>query len=416
MDDSPIIVTFLSELLSRFIANEAVVSIGVLVLSISLVGALCWIVTFLAQRLVLRAVNRVAAKSKTQWDDILLREGTFRELTRLLPGIVVFMCAPFFSDFSGLIQRFAMVYMLLVTLRIFSALLKSVNEVYLTFPISKEKPIKSYLQVVTILVYVIIGIFVVSTLINRDPWAMLTGLGAMTAILMMVFKDSILGFVAGIQLAANNMIRVGDWIEMAQYGADGDVVDITLHTVKVQNWDKTISTIPTYSLISGSFKNWRGMSESGGRRIKRSINIDMSTVKFCTSEMVTRYRGITHIAEYMDERAKEVDAFNTAAAVDTAEVVNGRRLTNLGSFRAYVVGYLKSNPKIHENMTFLVRQLAPTEAGLPIEIYVFSNDQVWASYEDIQADIFDHILAIIPEFDLRVFQHPTGADFQSLST
>jgi len=234
-------------------------------------------------------------------------------------------------------------------------------------------------------------------------------------VLLLVFKDSILGLVASFQMSANNMVRIGDWIEMPKYGADGDVIDISLNTVKVQNWDKTISTIPTYALVADPVKNWRGMSESGGRRIKRAICIDMQTVTFCSDEMLDRFENFEHVATYLKERRGEIEAFNKEHRVDIAEVINGRRITNLGTFRAYIVGYLRHHPLIHtEDMTFLVRQLAPTEHGLPIEIYVFSRDQVWANYESIQADIFDHIIAAVPEFDLAVFQSPTGRDFRGM--
>ena len=232
---------------------------------------------------------------------------------------------------------------------------------------------------------------------------------------MLVFRDSILGFVAGIQLAANRMVSVGDWIEMPAYGADGDVLEVALTTVKVQNWDKTITTIPTYALISESFKNWRGMSESGGRRIKRSVSIDMSSIKFCDLEMLERFEKIQYISGYIEQKKNELKDFNRAMSVDTASLVNGRRMTNIGTFRAYVQAYLQNHPKINKDMTFLIRQLPPTENGLPIEIYVFSNDKVWANYEAIQADIFDHVLAVVPEFDLRVYQNPTGADFRILN-
>ncbi|MGB7453231.1 MAG: mechanosensitive ion channel domain-containing protein, partial [Lysobacterales bacterium] len=241
-----------------------------------------------------------------------------------------------------------------------------------------------------------------------------SGIGALTAVLMLIFRDAILGFVAGIQLAANKMISNGDWIEMPKYGADGDVMEVTLTTVKVQNWDKTITTIPTYALISESFKNWRGMQDSGGRRIKRSINIDMNSIRFCNEEMLNRFGKIQYISEYIDTKKHELEAFNKATKVDNASLANGRRMTNVGTFRAYVEAYLQNHPMINLQMTFLVRQLQPTEYGLPIEIYVFSKDQVWANYETIQADIFDHILAVIPEFDLRVYQNPTGSDFRGL--
>jgi len=233
--------------------------------------------------------------------------------------------------------------------------------------------------------------------------------------MMLVFRDSILGFVAGIQLAANKMVAVGDWIEMPNYGADGDVLEVALTTVKVQNWDKTITTIPTYALISESFKNWRGMSESGGRRIKRPVNIDMSSIRFCDEEMLERYGKIQYISEYIEAKKEELEEFNQAINVDNASLVNGRRMTNIGTFRAYIRAYLQNHPAINKSMTFLIRQLQPTEHGLPIEIYVFSKDKVWANYEAIQADIFDHILAVVPEFDLRVHQNPTGADFRALN-
>jgi miniconductance mechanosensitive channel len=229
-----------------------------------------------------------------------------------------------------------------------------------------------------------------------------------------VFKDPILGFAAGIQLSANKMVMIGDWVEMPKYDADGDVIEVGLTTVKVQNWDKTITMIPTYSLISESFKNWRGMQDSGGRRIKRSIHIDISSIRFCTGEMLERFAKIQYISDYIAEKKEEVAAHNQTHRVDTSILVNGRHLTNVGTFRAYVEAYLRHHPLINQEMTFLVRQLAPTEHGLPIEIYVFSRDKVWANYEAIQADIFDHLLAVVPEFDLQVFQNPTGSDFQGL--
>ncbi|MFA9407924.1 MAG: mechanosensitive ion channel family protein, partial [Candidatus Dadabacteria bacterium] len=251
--------------------------------------------------------------------------------------------------------------------------------------------------------------------IGQSPAFFLGGLGAMAAVLMLIFKDPILGLAAGIQLSANKMVRVGDWIEMPKYGADGDVIDISLTTVKVQNWDKTIITIPTFALVSEGVKNWRGMSESGGRRIKRPIFIDMTSVKFCTLEMIEKFSKIQYLSNYVLDKKKELSDFNEQRNIDNTVLVNGRRMTNLGTFRAYLVSYLRDHPKINKNLTFLVRQLDPGPTGLPIEIYVFSSDQVWANYESIQADIFDHVLAVIPEFDLRVYQNPTGSDFQNLA-
>ena len=294
--------------------------------------------------------------------------------------------------------------------------INTVEEIYQSFRASKQIPIKGFIQITKIALYFFTTVFVVSILLNKTPLFLLSGIGALTAVLMLVFKDAILGFVAGIQLSANSMVAHGDWIEMPKYGADGDVLEVTLTTVKVQNWDKTITTIPTYALISESFKNWRGMQQSGGRRIKRAVNIDMNSIRFCDEEMLGRFGKIQYISEYIDTKKAELEAFNSAENVDNASLANGRRMTNVGTFRAYVQAYLLNHPMINKDMTFLVRQLKPTEFGLPIEIYVFSKDQVWANYEAIQADIFDHILAVLPEFDLRVYQNPTGSDFSALAS
>jgi miniconductance mechanosensitive channel len=299
---------------------------------------------------------------------------------------------------------------LLVGLIAVNGILNAANDIYLRYPVSQRVPIKSYLQVIQLVMSIAVGIFVISIAIEKEPWALLTGLGALTAILLLVFKDTILGFVAGIQLVANDMVRTGDWIEMPKYGADGDIAEITLNTVKVQNFDKTVTTIPTYALISDSFKNWRGMQESGGRRIKRSVFVDVSSICFCTPEMVEKFSKIERIKDYVQQKQAELAAFNREHHIDETVTVNGRRMTNIGTFRAYLVAYLRHHPKIHQEMTFLVRQLQPTDKGLPIEIYVFSDDSAWAKYEAIQADIFDHIFAAMSEFGLRPFQRPTGYD------
>ena len=251
------------------------------------------------------------------------------------------------------------------------------------------------------------AIIIVGILINRSPLVLLTGLGASAAVLMLVFKDSIMGFVSGIQLSANNMLKVGDWITMPKYGADGTVIEVTLNTVKVRNFDKTITTIPPYLLISDSFQNWRGMQESGGRRVKRSINIDMNSVCFCTSDMLEKYRRIQLLKEYVESTEQRLASYNEAHEIDNSVLVNGRRQTNLGVFRAYLTSYLKSLPEVNHDLTCMVRQLQPTADGIPLELYFFSSTTVWVDYEGIQADVFDHVLAIIPEFGLRVFQRPS---------
>ena len=369
---------------------------------------------YIAKKVLLVGVSLFIKRTKTKWDDALVKNKVFIRLSHIAPAMVIYFTAYMFPPIEVFLQRFSTVYMLMIGLSVFSAFLNAVNDIYLNYKVSRERPIKGYLQIVKIVVSIFLIIIAVASLLNRPAWPLISGLGAMTAVLILVFKDSILGLVASVQLSGNNMVRIGDWIEMPKYGADGDVIDISLHTVKVQNWDKTISTIPTYALISDSFKNWRGMSESGGRRIKRAINVDMNTVKFCTREMLDRFEKYQLIRDYIKSKRNEISEYNKAHAVDTSELVNGRNLTNLGTFRAYIVAYLRDHPKIHNDMTFLIRHLPPGEYGLPIEIYVFSNDQVWANYEAIQADIFDHILAVVPMFDLRVFQNPTGNDFRML--
>ena len=305
-------------------------------------------------------------------------------------------------------------YMLVVGATTLSAMLAAVAVIWQKRDGYEHVPVHGFVQVAQILISFATAITCLSLLLNKSPTFFLSSLGALTAVLMLIFKDSILGLVAGIQIAANRMLHIGDWLEMPKYGADGDVIDISLSTVKVQNWDKTISTVPTYALISDSFKNWRGMSESGGRRIKRAVNIDMSSIGFLGEEAISRLRRIELLKPYIEQKLADVENHNKELGVDESSLINGRRLTNVGCFRAYLVAYLKHNPVINKNMTFLIRQLAPTELGLPMEIYVFSSDKVWANYEAIQSDIFDHVLASMPEFGLRVFQNPTGADFSKL--
>jgi miniconductance mechanosensitive channel len=314
-----------------------------------------------------------------------------------------------------IIQRIAIVYMIGVAILVIDSILNAVTDIYSTFSISRTRPINGYIQVLKILLYIVGIIVMVTTILNTSPLGLLSGIGAMSAVLLLVFKDSILGFVSGIQLTANNMVHIGDWIEMQRYGADGEVTEINLQTIKVQNWDKTISTIPVYALVSDSFKNWRGMMESGGRRIKRAVHIDIRSIKFCTNEMLRKFRKIEYLKEYIDDKVKEIEQYNRTTNLDISEMINGRRLTNIGIFRAYLIEYLKNHPNIHNSMLFIVRQLQAGPQGLPIEIYVFCTDQRWAYYEAIQADLFDHIFAIIPEFDLRVYQEPSGWDFQELS-
>jgi miniconductance mechanosensitive channel len=378
--------------------------------------ALAAVANFVAKRYILLLLKHLISRSKSKWDDEILRHRTLNRLANLAPALVVFVLAPHALEgldfLIGLIRGALQVYMLVVLMLALDSLVSAFEVIYRSFPVSREIPIKGFAQVLKLALYFLTGIFIISILLDKTPVYLLSGLGALAAVLMLVFRDSILGFVAGIQLAANRMVAVNDWIEMPKYGADGDVLEVALTTVKVQNWDKTITTIPTYALISESFKNWRGMAESGGRRIKRSVSIDIGSIKFCNCEMLERFGKIQYISAYIEKKKNELGEFNSTMKVDNASLVNGRRMTNIGVFRAYVQAYLRNHPAINQEMTFLVRQLAPADKGLPIEIYVFSKDKVWANYEAIQADIFDHILAVVPEFDLRVYQNPSGADFQ----
>jgi miniconductance mechanosensitive channel len=361
----------------------------------------------------------VISRSKSKWDDAVLRQQTLNRLSHLAPALVIYVLTPFaldgFDFAIELVRGTMQIYMIVILMLVLDSLLNTIEDIYQSFRASREIPIKGFIQVLKLLLYFVAVILIISILLDKTPVFLLSGIGALAAVMMLVFRDSILGFVAGIQLAANRMVAVGDWIEMSKYGADGDVLEVALTTVKVQNWDKTITTIPTYALISESFKNWRGMADSGGRRIKRPVNIDISSIRFCDEEMLERFGKIQYISEYIETKKKELEVFNKDTEVDNTSLVNGRRMTNIGTFRAYVQAFLYNHPMINREMTFLIRQLRPTEHGLPIEVYVFCKDKVWANYEAIQADIFDHILAVVPEFDLRVYQNPTGSDFRVLS-
>ncbi len=374
---------------------------------------------FVAKWILLRGIQAVSKRTATKWDDLLVENRVFFWLAHLAPAIVIYQLAPEalanHEGIAGFVNTAALLYMIVVGVLAVDALLNGILSIYQTFEVSRTVPLKSFFQVAKILLYVLAVILVISLLIGRSPAYLFGSLGILASVLMLVFKDPILGFVGGIQLAANRMLAKGDWIEMPSHSADGDVIDIALTTVKVQNWDKTITTIPTYSLISSPFKNWRGMSESGGRRIKRAINIDTGSIRLCTPEMLERYAKIKYIAEYIERKRRELAEWNQQQGIDMDDPVNARNLTNVGTFRAYILAYLENHPDINQDMTLLVRQLEPGPNGLPIQIYCFSSDKRWAVYERIQADIFDHLLAIAKEFDLRIYQNPTGGDFRALA-
>ncbi|PXY01762.1 mechanosensitive ion channel protein MscS [Marinifilum breve] len=373
---------------------------------------IAWLSDYIAKKILIAFITRVVRKTKTHWDDILLERKVFNKISHFAPAIIIYSSASLIDheSWSNLIENGAYVYMVVLAIMLLDTFLSASNDIYNTMPVSKTRPIKGYIQIVKIFFYALGIIAIIAVLFDKNPLTIIAGMGAFAAVILLIFKDTILGFVASIQLSANKMVNIGDWITMPSKGADGTVIDISLNTVKVQNWDKTISTIPTYALVSESFNNWKGMEESGGRRIKRHLNIDVKSIHFLSEEDINKFEQINLIQDYMKEKKEEIQASNPEGEIP----VNQRRLTNVGTFRKYIESYLQNHPKIHKNMTFLVRQLQPSEKGLPIEIYVFSNDQAWANYEAIQADIFDHIFAIVPEFNLKVFQNPTGDDFQKL--
>jgi miniconductance mechanosensitive channel len=348
----------------------------------------------------------------------MAEEKVFSRLAFFVPAFMLLGSIPLvlseYEVLTRVLQGAINIYIWIIVALMISSVLLSINKIYETYESSKNKPIKGYLLFIRIIVWFITAICIVAILIGKNPGSIFVGLGALSAVLLLVFKDPIMGLVGSVQLSSNDMLRIGDWISMPAHNTDGDVIDISLTTVKVQNWDKTISTIPTYSLISESFQNWRGMEESGGRRIKRSINIDMHSVKFCTQEMLDKFSNIQLLADFITEKQKELKEYNSKHNIDNSVVVNGRRQTNLGVFRTYLERYLNNLPFISEDMTFIVRQLQPGDNGIPMEIYVFSKVQAWVDYEGIQSDIFDHILAVIPEFELTVFQTPTGSDLRAL--
>jgi miniconductance mechanosensitive channel len=343
----------------------------------------------------------------------------FGRLAHVIPALVIQNGIRFLPDLPDigekLVNNLTNVYMVVAVALSVTALLAAANQYYDSRPGAANRPIKGFVQLAQMLVYIISGILIIAVLIDRSPIVLLSGLGAITAVLMVVFKDTLLSLAASIQLTSQGLIRVGDWLEIPQFGADGDVIDVALYTITIQNWDKTISTIPTHQLVAGSFKNWRGMTESGGRRIKRSIKLDLNSIRFLSDDEIERFEKFGLLHDYIQKKKEELNTYNETVGTQDEPLVNQRHLTNIGTFRAYVRNYLRNHPKIHDSMTLIVRQLQPDATGLPIEIYCFSNDINWTNFESIQADIFDHIYAIVPEFGLRIYQQPAGADLAALS-
>jgi miniconductance mechanosensitive channel len=382
------------------------VSVGALLL-------LSLIVFILVKFIFIKAFIKIIKKTKTTWDDAFLDTRFLKLISYLAPLIVllagqkkVFLKFPTVLFF---LEKIVSILIIVLVSTIVSILFSTFYKIFEESKYSKELTLKGVFQVLKLINIFVASIFVISVALNKSPVYFLSGLGALTAVLLLVFKDSILGLISGIQLSANKMIRNGDWIEMPKYGADGEVEDVTLNTVKVRNWDKTVTTIPTYSLVSDSFKNWRGMTESGGRRMKRSLFIDLNSIEFCTDELLENLKKVSLLGNYLIEIHEEIEKYNLE---QSDHIINKRSLTNVGIFRKYINLYLEKNEHIHQEMTKIVRQLPPKETGLPIEIYVFIKETSWKAFEDIQSDIFDHFISIVPEFGLRLFQVPSGEDFR----
>ncbi len=405
--------------------TQWLIGLGLSELNAGMFGVLCaflflivlaLLANYAAKAVIRWGIHPLINKTKIEWDDLLIKHRVIVRFSHIVPAAVIHLYAPVaFSGFPEVVEKFDMIvntYLIVIILFIIDGVLNFLRALWERGDVGKRYPAKSFTQAAKLVINMIGLIFILSAILGKSPVVLFSGLGAITAILLLIFKDAILGLVAGFQLSVNHMVMVGDWIEMPARGADGDVIDVSLTTVKVQNWDKTITTVPTYALISDSFKNWRGMSESGGRRIKRAIKIDLHTIQFADEALLERFKNIRVLKPYLEQKLVEIQQHNKGISNDLAELINGRRLTNIGTFRAYCLAYLRNHPKIRQDMTLLVRQLPATENGLPIEIYVFTNDIAWANYEGIQGDIFDHLLSILPEFKLRAYQSPSGVDLE----
>jgi len=389
------------------------------IISMTLLFLVAYLADLFSRVVVYRIVERIASYTSTTWDDIFIEHKVISSIVHIIPGIIFLIATPVALRselWISLFQKGAQIFIVITVTRSIHAATKALTEIYSSNKDFSDKPIKVIFQIIAVIVFFIGAIAILSIIINKEFTSLFAALGASMAILLLIFKDSILGFVAGWQLSANDMLRQGDWITVPKYGADGDVEEISLYSVKVRNFDNTITTLPPYSLVSESFQNWRGMKESGGRRVKRSVLIDMSTIRFCDDEMLDRFKKISYLRDYIEKTEAEIAKYNADNSIDNSVVVNGRRQTNIGVFRAYLVEYLKRHPEVNKNMTYMVRQLQPTERGIPVELYFFISIKDWIYYESVQSDIFDHVLAIVPQFGLKVFQFPTGNELPYVQT
>ncbi len=387
-------------------------------LSALLLLVAAWLANYLVRRILVRGIYRALRASVLGEDQALMDSRIIARLANIVPAFIVYAGVALVPDLPDpmvqIVRNVCSAIIVLVLALAIGGSLNLVNVLYARREDAHRRPVKGYVQVVQIVVYLLAAILMVAALIDRSPLILLSGLGAMAAVLILIFQDTLLSLVASVQISSNDIVRVGDWVEMPQLNADGDVIDIALHTVKIQNFDKTITTVPTKRFISDPFKNWRGMREAGGRRIKRSLLLDQHSLHFLSAAEVESLRRFRLLGEYLDRKEAEIREWNRELEEQGRDPVNSRRITNIGTFRAYVERYLRAHQGVHQGMALLVRQLAPTSDGLPLEVYCFTNTVVWADYEGIQSDIFDHLLAILPEFGLRVFQHPSGADMREM--
>ncbi len=406
------IVQQLPAILQEFAWIETITGLMVLTLLVA-------VLHFIVRRKILSLLNRLGQTSSHPWYHALLENKVPHRALLILPLLIFYIGFGWVSDLPADLLDFFMrvinAIMILVIARSTASFLSAVHSLHLRQPDAGRRPIKSYIQLGKVLIYLVAVILILAQLAGLEPWYFISGIGAVTAIIMLIFRDTLLSLVASVQLTNNDLIRVGDWIEMQQFGADGDVVDIALNTVRVQNWDKTFTVIPTHKFLDHSFRNWRGMQESGGRRIMRELHLDIESIRFLTLSEVERLKQSNLLNQYITDKLEEVSEYNRNYLTSTSIVTNGRWLTNVGTFRAYVMAYLKKHPRTHKELLTLVRQLQPTANGLPLQIYTFTNTIAWVEYESIQADIFDHLLAILPEFGLRHYQRPSGRNMDNIS-
>lgn len=393
----------------------AYINIAFLLLVVSLVS---WLAFYLTRKLLVNVLHSLAQRTSTHFDDYLVQNKVMRRISRLVPYVIIKSSLIYilkdYKTLSATIDRGLELYLIVIFVSIFDSFFKSCRDYLKRKELFRDKPVDSYLQVIQLFLYSIAAVMLFSLITGVSASSFIAGLGAASAVLMLIFKDTILGLVASVQVSSNDMVRIGDWIEMPKFGADGNVIQINLNTVKVQNFDKSITTIPTYYLISDSFRNWRGMQTSGGRRLKRAIHIKLSSIHFASEEEIARLREIQLLRPYIDAKLTEIVQDNEANQVDTSNPINGRRLTNVGLFRKYIEAYTRSKRDINHDMTLMVRHLAPGEKGLPIELYMFTNTTVWLEYEAVVADIFDHILAVVPFFNLEIFELPASDDIRNM--